>query len=121
LTAISRGEATHYVGHLLFGSGIFYSAILLQFLNPFFEELIVRAYLMTEIQFLTGSVTKAVIISTILQTSYHLYQGGAAAISHAATFLIFSIFYAKTNRITPVILAHLYSDVSATLWYWFRE
>ncbi len=121
LTTVSHKASSAYVGNALFGAGIFFTTILFQFLNPFFEELIVRAYVMTEVKQLTGNVTKAIIISTLLQTSYHFYQGGPAAFGHMATFLIFSIFYAKTNRITPIILAHLYYDVSGTLWYMFRH
>jgi membrane protease YdiL (CAAX protease family) len=121
LTTVSHKASVAYVGNVLFGGGIFFTTILFQFLNPFFEELIVRAYVMTEVKQLTNNATKAIIISTLLQTSYHFYQGGSVAIGHMATFLIFSIFYAKTNRITPIILAHLYYDVSGTLWYMFRH
>ena len=91
---------------------------LCQFLNPFYEELIVRAYLLTEVRQLTGSATKAVILSTVLQTSYHLYQGGPSALSWGIIFLLFSIYYAKTGRIAPIILAHLYMDVIATMMYY---
>jgi len=76
---------------------------------------------MTEVKHLTNSITKAVIISTLLQTSYHFYQGVPAALSDGVMFLIFSVYYAKTNRITPLILAHLYMDVGATLHYWFNH
>lgn len=120
-TMVGSNLLRNDVGHLLFGGGIFFATILVQFINPFFEELIVRAYVMTEVKYLTNSVTKAVIISTVLQTSYHFYQGVPAALSHAGAFLVYSIFYAKTNRITPIILAHLYSDVGGTLDYWFRH
>ena len=37
------------------------------------------------------------------------------AFSEGAIFLVFSIYYARTNRITPVILAHLYMDVWGTI------
>ena len=117
LTRTTRGDASLRIGRHLFGGGIFATTFLFQFLNPFFEELIVRAYVMTEIKFLTGSASKAVIVSTMLQTSYHFYQGAPAAFAHGTTFLLWSIFYAKTNRIAPVILAHLYSDVLGTLHY----
>ena len=120
VTTVSHKALTAYVGNVLFGGGIFFTTIFFQFLNPFFEELIVRAYVMTEVKQLTNSTTKAIIISTLLQTSYHFYQGGPAAFGHMATFLMFSIFYAKTNRIAPIILAHLYFDVSGTLSYMFR-
>jgi len=121
LTTVSHKAASAYVGNILFGGGIFFMTILFQFLNPFFEELIVRAYVMTEVKQLTNNTTKAIIISTLLQTSYHFYQGGPVAFGYMAIFLIFSIFYAKTNRITPIILAHLYYDVSGTFWYMFRH
>lgn len=120
LAPVDSKEVFHSVGQYLFGSGIFFTTILIQFINPFFEELIVRAYLMTEVRRLTNSVIKAVLISTVLQASYHFYQGGPAAIAHGAEFLVLSIYYAKTNRITPIILAHLYADVGGTLEYWLR-
>lgn len=115
------GTETARVGQILFGDGIFFSTFLLIFINPFFEELIVRAYIITEVKFLTNSAVTAVIISTLFQTSYHLYQGVPAALSNMGTFLVFSIYYAKTNRITPVILAHMYMDANGTLWYWMRH
>jgi len=117
LTPESHKEADTRVGQIVFGGTIYGATILFQFLNPFFEELIVRAYVMTEIRFLTNSTYKAIVVSTLLQTSYHFYQGGAMALAESASFLVFSIFYAKTNRIAPVILAHMYMDVGATLWH----
>jgi len=120
-TAVPMHAASQQIGQILFGSGIVLTTILFQFLNPFFEELIVRAYLMTEIKFLTKSTAYAILASTILQTSYHFYQGTPAAVAHGVAFLMFSIFYAKTNRIMPVILAHLYADVNPTFWYMFHQ
>lgn len=80
-------------------------------LNPIFEEMIVRAYLMTEVKALTGSVVFATILSAALQAGYHLYQGGPTAVRLGALFLVFSIYYAKSRRLTPLILAHFYMDV----------
>ncbi len=114
---VSHSAASARVGQVLYGAGISIATFLFQFLNPFFEELIVRAYVMTEIKWLTNNTAKAVIISTLLQTSYHFYQGAPMALAHGATFLIWSIYYARTGRIAPIILAHLYSDVGYTLKY----
>lgn len=108
------------VGRILFGGGISFITILFQFLNPFFEELIARAYVMTEIKYLTNSSTKAIMASTVLQTSYHFYQGKTLAFAVGASFLISSIYCAKANRIAPVILAHLYTDLIATFSYMFH-
>jgi membrane protease YdiL (CAAX protease family) len=117
LASASHSTSVERVSHYLFGGGITFAAILVQFLNPFFEELIVRAYVMTELKQLTNSASKAILFSTLLQMSYHFYQGVPLALSVGAMFLVFSIYYSKTNRILPIILAHLYADVGATLLY----
>jgi hypothetical protein len=66
-------------------------------------------------------MAKAILCSTLLQMSYHLYQGVPLTLALGAQFFLWSVFYAKTNRITPIILAHLYGDVGATLWYLFHH
>lgn len=121
LATINSSAANSQVGHFLFSRGVFATTFILLCINPFFEELIVRAYVMTEVRALSNSAAKAVICSTILQTSYHLYQGTPMAVGEGAEFLVLSIYYAKTNRIGPVILAHLYADVGGTLWYLFQN
>ncbi|MGB2625739.1 MAG: CPBP family intramembrane glutamic endopeptidase [Candidatus Acidiferrum sp.] len=83
--------------------------------NPFFEELVVRAYLMTEITELTGSTVWAVIVSVVVQFSYHLYYGWAAAISLSFQFLVFALYYAYSRRALPVVLAHGFFDVYGML------
>lgn len=80
--------------------------------NPFFEELIVRGYLMTEIYFLSKSKVLAITISVLLQAIYHLYQGILPTLLLASVFLIYSIFYSKTGKLTPVIVAHLIADLA---------
>jgi membrane protease YdiL (CAAX protease family) len=90
-----------------------FSFIFLLFLivNPFFEELIVRGFTMTEVFALTNSKVLAVIISTVLQMSYHFYQGIVPALLLGLMFLCYSIFYVKTGKLTPVIIAHLIADL----------
>lgn len=100
---------TQLFGH---ASWMMFAAMLL---NPFFEELIVRAYLMTEVRELTGSGTTAVGLSWALQTSYHLYYGWTGALGLGFLFLTFSVYYAKTRRATPVIVAHGLFDLLAFL------
>jgi len=95
--------------------GISLLSIFFVLLNPVFEEMIARAYFMTEVRELTSSQTIAVIFSTLLQTSYHLYQGWFRATCVGATFLVFSIYYARTRRIGPVIMAHFLLDALALL------
>ncbi len=87
-------------------------------LNAFFEELIVRAYLMTEIGKLTGSWLLAIAISTVVQSSYHLYYGWAGMLGTSFLFLVFSIYYAKKRKALPVIVAHGIVDLIALIRLW---
>lgn len=80
-------------------------------LNGWFEELIVRAFAMTEVQALTKSPALAILFSVALQTSYHFYQGAPIALSYAPLFLIFALFYSRTRNIVPVALAHIAIDM----------
>ncbi|MCM3273574.1 CPBP family intramembrane glutamic endopeptidase [Paenibacillus elgii] len=82
-------------------------------INPFFEELIVRAYTMTELSFLIKKEEIIVLASTIIQTSYHLYQGLIPALYTGIVFFVFSIYFAKTRKIVPVIMVHLLLDLTA--------
>ena len=116
-----RAAANASVGDYFFGGGVTVVTIIFLCVNPFFEELIARAYMITEIKYLTNSATVAVIVSTLFQATYHLYQGVPLALAAGANFFLWSLFYAKTNRITPIILAHLYFDVGSTLVYVARH
>jgi membrane protease YdiL (CAAX protease family) len=93
-------------------------AIPFSLLNPFFEELIVRAYLMTEVMELTGSSTLAVALSVGVQFSYHLYYGWVGAISLSFFFLVFALYYVRSSCALPVIVAHGFVDVYALLRLW---
>jgi len=92
-------------------------AIPFALINPFFEELIVRAYLMTEVKALTGSWFLASISSVAIQWSYHLYYGWDGSFSVAFTFLVFSIYFARTQKATPIVVAHGVLDIWALLWW----
>ncbi len=82
-------------------------------INPIKEELIARAYVMSEVRSLTGHAWVAVVASVGLQVCYHFYQGVFAALSYVALFLVFALYYARTRLVLPIILAHLYFDLLA--------
>jgi membrane protease YdiL (CAAX protease family) len=111
-------EAHHPdVGAYLFGGAAFVMSAMAVILNGFFEEMTVRAYVMTELKELTGNLKLAVTGSVVLQCGYHLYQGVPSALSYAAPFLIFSLYYAKTNRIVALVLTHIVMDLIGLSYY----
>jgi len=108
---------THMPAKTMFGH-LGWTAVPYILINPFFEELIVRAYLMTEIIDLTGSSSLAIAVSVALQTSYHIYYGWWIALSLALQFLVFAISYALSRRAFPIIVAHGLFDLRALLQLW---
>ena len=102
-------------GHGVIGGGISALTVVFVFVNPFFEELIVRGYTMTEVMALGGSRNLAIITSVLVQMSYHVYQGLLRCIGLAAVFLLFSVYFSRTRRIGPVIVAHFWSDAWALI------
>lgn len=93
--------------HGMLGIGVSGLSIAFVCLNPFFEELIVRGYLMSEIVDLGGNGVLAIFLSIAVQMSYHLYQGLANGIALTIGFAVYSIYFWKTRRLAPVVLAHL--------------
>ena len=108
------------VATYLFSGGITFGTVLFGLLNPFFEELIVRGYLMTQLRQLGNNLVIVIATSVLLQISYHFYQGAWAALSHIGEFLVLSIYFAMTKRIVAPILVHLLFDMLPTLYYLIR-
>ncbi len=90
---------------------IFY--FLAMVINPWYEELILRAYLISEVKWLTDNVILAVFVSIFIQILGHLYQGLIAALLVSIVFFVFSLYYVITNKITPIVIAHLFFDILA--------
>jgi membrane protease YdiL (CAAX protease family) len=84
-------------------------------INPFFEEILVRGYLMTEFISLRKSVVLATVVSLAVQTSYHLYYGVLGAATVGVGLSVFAIYYAKSRRLMPIILAHMLWDFTTVL------
>jgi membrane protease YdiL (CAAX protease family) len=117
----ATGQSMHYWSEtkVLFGSApgpmVFGYAVL----NPFFEELTVRAYLMTEVFEITGKAWVAIAVSVGLQSIIHIYQGWTNVIALAAMFFVLAAFFAQKRRILPVIFAHLIQDIWAVLYHFY--
>ena len=114
-----RSMTGHWVPELwdfrpsLFGNASASLSFLFALINPFYEELLVRAFLITQVEEIYSSTKAAAIASILLQTSYHLYQGLFNAIILSACFSLLTWYYISKRRILPVILAHMIMDVLA--------
>jgi uncharacterized protein len=101
----------------LFGQRLSLFPVLYLAISPFFEEILMRAYLMTEVMEISGRTWLAIVISVAVQSSIHIYQGWNNVFILSATFAVFALYFAKTRRATPVILAHYLMDIWSFGWY----
>src|SRR5262249_13122704 len=98
---------------VLFGRSLSTLAVAYAVVNPFFEEIVCRGYLMTEVWALTNRAWVAFLFSVSLQSIVHIYQGWTNVFHLAAMFAVLAGFFAFTRRLLPVILAHLWVDLLA--------
>ena len=92
---------------LVAGSGgLFLAAIV----KPLFEELLACAYVVQSLRGRFG-VAIAVNVSIALRMSLYLYQGPAAFLNFAIFGLLFTLFYVRTGRLWPLIVAHVILDL----------
>ena len=85
--------------------------------NAILEEVVVVGYLVTRLRDLGWRIGAVVATSALLRGSYHLYQGFGAFIGNAVMGVIFSLFYLRTRRVLPLIIAHTLLDVAAFVGY----
>lgn len=85
--------------------------------NAVLEEVIVVGYLVTRLRQLQWRLGAVVATSALLRGSYHLYQGFGAFVGNAVMGVIFSLYYLRTRRVMPLVVAHTLLDVVAFVGY----
>ncbi|MCU1641002.1 MAG: family intrarane metalloprotease [Nocardia sp.] len=85
--------------------------------NSAAEEVLVVAYLITRLRALGWSEDRSLLASALLRGSYHLYQGIGGGIGNLVMGLIFGRYWQRTNRLSPLLLAHALIDTIAYLGY----
>jgi membrane protease YdiL (CAAX protease family) len=85
--------------------------------NAVLEEVVVVGYLMTRLRQLDLSLVPSVATSALLRGSYHLYQGFGAFVGNAVMGVVFALFFVRTRRLAPLIIAHTILDVVSFVGY----
>lgn len=85
--------------------------------NGFAEELVVIAWLMIRLRQLGLRTAWIILLPTILRASYHFYQGTSAGIGNAVMGAIFALYFWKTGKVMPLIIAHSLIDIIAFVGY----
>jgi membrane protease YdiL (CAAX protease family) len=79
--------------------------------NAFAEELAMRGYLLTRLERLFGSTVWAIIASTAVFASYHVYQGVYGIIGATAFGLVAGGVFVWTRSLWTVFVMHLVGDL----------
>jgi uncharacterized protein len=91
--------------------------ILLAFANGWAEEVVVVAFLLTRLQQLRVNPVVALVVTSLLRGTYHLYQGWGAGLGNAAMGLVFGYAWRRTGRLWPLVIAHGVIDTVAFVGY----
>lgn len=81
--------------------------------NAVVEEVIVVGFLLTRFKQLGWHPWLAIVVSSLLRGSYHLYQGFGPFIGNFVMGLIFGWLYTRTKRVMPLVIAHALLDIAA--------
>jgi membrane protease YdiL (CAAX protease family) len=85
--------------------------------NAVLEEVVVVGYLMTRLRDMAWRTGAIIATSAILRGSYHLYQGFGAFVGNAVMGVVFALFFLRTKRVLPLIVAHTILDIAAFVGY----
>jgi uncharacterized protein len=91
--------------------------VLIAFADGWAEETIVVGYLLTRLGQLGVSARSALVWSSLLRGSYHLYQGFGAGLGNLAMGLVFGYVWQRTGRLWPLVVAHGLIDTVAFVGY----
>ncbi|MEU0133335.1 CPBP family intramembrane glutamic endopeptidase [Streptomyces sp. NPDC006296] len=85
--------------------------------NSLVEEVIVLGYLLRRLGQLGWTPTAALVASSVLRGSYHLYQGIGGFIGNLVMGVVFVLLYRRWGRVGPLVVAHALLDIVAFVGY----
>lgn len=78
--------------------------VLVPLINPFFEEFFLIGYIFKRLENFEPWIT--ILFSTAIRLTYHTYQGLMGILTAIIVGLVFSLYYYKYKKLTPLIIAH---------------
>ncbi|MFD3798120.1 CPBP family intramembrane glutamic endopeptidase [Streptomyces californicus] len=85
--------------------------------NSVVEEVIVVGYLLRRLGQLGWTPMAALVASSVLRGSYHLYQGVGGFIGNVVMGVVFVLLYRRWGRVGPLVVAHALLDIGAFVGY----
>ncbi len=76
------------------------------------EEIVVRGYAQTRLEQLGASAAVIILLPTGLWGLLHLYEGPGAALTIFCLGVMYAVYYHRTRRLWPLIIAHGLFDLT---------
>ncbi len=113
---LSEFEPTHATVHSAPVSLVGWSSLIFVYvISAAAEELALRAYLITRLSQLGLHRINAVLVSSAVFASYHIYQGAWATVQVFLMGAVFGTVFALSRRFWPLVLSHTGANIVATL------
>lgn len=77
------------------------------------EEVIMVGYLLDRFQKIGMNSIAAILVSSLIRGSYHLYQGFGPFVGNFLMGILFCLLYKKYGRVAPLVIAHALVDIAA--------
>lgn len=90
------------------GTAAPWAIVLVSIVNPVVEEFLWLTYGVTAMS--RYGLRLAVFASIVLRVAVHSYQGILALTSILPLAIVFTVYYARTRRVWPVVVAHMFLD-----------
>lgn len=85
--------------------------------NSVLEEVVVVGYLLRRLGQLGWTPMAALVASSVLRGSYHLYQGIGGFLGNVVMGVVFVLLYRRWGRVGPLVVAHALLDIVAFVGY----
>ena len=91
--------------------------ICLAAMNGFLEEIVMIGFFFVKAQALRWEPWMIVVVSATIRGAYHAYQGGGGLAGNFVMGLVFGLFYLRTKRVAPLVVAHTFLDIVSFVGY----
>ena len=100
------------IGKMMAGAHVSLSTLIpVALVNGTYEEMFLLAYLMRGLRRYGAST--ALGIALLVRLLYHMYQGPVGALAVVLYGAVVGVYYQRTGRLFPAVLAHVIADAAA--------
>ncbi len=85
--------------------------------NAVLEEVVMVGYLFTRFRQMAWAPWVVLLASALVRGSYHLYQGFGGFVGNLLMGLILGLWFLRTRRLWPLVVAHFLLDVASFVGY----